>query len=460
MSSPKQKLSHTTKYLFLACVFLLTVSYLIGNVLMTQSKIAMKELMQESMLNAASTAAAALDGDELASIKMGDDTSNSEAFLHVRETLQMFLFNMNVKYIYTVKYLNGKNFVFLVDSDPIDPGHYGEPVVYTEALYKASQGQKDVDDTPFTDRWGNFYSAYCPVYTSDGALAGIVAVDYDARWFEDKIAINTASILFITVVSMIIGGGIIVFITTRFRKKIKSLSREMEELENDIYALNKELAANVNLQKTTNPLPSEADLDLESPSYASSFEALSSRIHKAKEDIKEYVSYVREQDYVDPLTGVGNKAAFLEYAKGLDVRVGDEKMNYSVILFDVSNVKSANEKYGMKIGDQMILDASTVLLRAFTPQTVFRIGDDDFIVVLEDTNQNGVNRLLDELFSQIAVFNACETSYDVPLALTSGSATFDSDKDRHCNDVVKRAMQDLSASKVEFYKNKNDRRKR
>ena len=451
-------MANTTKYVFIACTFLLSVNILLGIVLMAQDKESMTTLIRERMLDAAKAAAASMNGDLLASITAEDSKNKTPAFREVMKTLNLFLYSMDMKYIYTIKHLGGKNFVFIADSDPIDPGVFGEPVVCTDALYAASQGAPSVDETPFTDRWGDFYSAYCPVYDSKGNLAAIVGVDYDAQWYEDRIAMNTASILIITVFSMLIGATIIMVITTRFRKRIKTLYRELAELSGEMDSLNREMATNAPLQKTSNAAQS-AGKNAQDFGASGSFDALGDKIRQARKDMKEYVSYIREQDYVDPLTGIGNKTAYLAYAKDLDLRVGDETLDYTLILFDVNNLRNANDVHGLKAGDLLIIDTSTLLLRVFDPKCIFRIGSNDFIVIMENATPNGVNKALTSLHDEIAVFNACEKAYDMTLSVTSGTAVFDPKEDHCCGDVVKKATKELSKNKAEFYKN-SDRRQR
>ena len=113
MSKTKKKMSYTTKYLLIACTFLLTVSILLGIVLTMQSKLAMTVLIRSRMLDASNTAAAFLDGDLLKSITAVDEEDNTENYQTVMKTLTMFHENMDMAYIYTVKSLGGKNFVFV-----------------------------------------------------------------------------------------------------------------------------------------------------------------------------------------------------------------------------------------------------------------------------------------------------------------------------------------------------------
>ena len=80
-----------------------------------------------------------------------------------------------------------------MDTDPVSPAAYGENCEFTVALDSAGLGTAAVDETPYTDRWGEFYSAYSPVFDSNGNVAGIVAVDFSVDWFEDQVTSQTRS---------------------------------------------------------------------------------------------------------------------------------------------------------------------------------------------------------------------------------------------------------------------------
>ena len=96
-------------------------------------------------------------------------------------------------------------FVFMVDPTLDDPGEFGEPVVTTEALKKAAKGTAAVDEEPYTDSWGRFYSSYTPVFDSKGNVVGIVVVDFSAKWYDDQIFKETGSIIIYSMVSVILG---------------------------------------------------------------------------------------------------------------------------------------------------------------------------------------------------------------------------------------------------------------
>lgn len=457
MRKQKTKLNYATKYLLIACVFLLAVNLVLGIVLTSQSKKAMTTLIRDQMLVTANTAAAMLDGDLLGSITADDMKANSENFQTVLRDLHLFQDHMNMKYIYAVKHVDGKNFVFIADPDPIDPGKFGEPVVYTDALFQASQGTAAVDDHPFQDRWGSFYSAYSPVFDSAGNIAGIVCVDYESSWFEDWTAMHTFSILISCVISLLIASTLIIIGTNHLRKRIRILSEEITALSEEVDMFNKEMSQPSGASSQSKQWKPESQE--EESIGPNTFEVLGDKIRQAHRDVKQYASYVRELDYTDPLTGIGNKTAFVELARDIDLKIADGIASFSILIFDVNNIKLANDEYGLAVGDQMIIDMATVLLRVFAPESIFRIGSDEFIVVTQDEANADLTRSFQKLDKELEAFNDKEKNYQITLSYAKGLASFDAEKDKTCNDAFKRASKDLSKYKSDYYRQEGDRRK-
>ena len=115
----------------------------------------------------------------------------------------------------------------MVDPTLDDPGKFGEPVVTTEALKKAAKGTAAVDEEPYTDSWGRFYSSYTPVFDSKGNVAGIVVVDFSAKWYDDQIFKETGSIIIYSMVSVILGVTLVFLSTIKLRKQLKSINTDI-----------------------------------------------------------------------------------------------------------------------------------------------------------------------------------------------------------------------------------------
>lgn len=87
----------------------------------------------------------------------------------------------------------------------------------------------------------------------------------------------------------------------------------------------------------------------------------------------------------DSMTGVRNKHAYSEYEVALNemIRSGEAK-DIAVVVCDINGLKHVNDTKGHAAGDQLIKDASTLICEHFIHGAVFRIGGDEFAVVLHD----------------------------------------------------------------------------
>ena len=154
----------TSRYLVITVVFLLIVTVSLGYLLVSQTKKSIITLMQTRMLDISNTAAAMIDGDALKDVSPADE--GTDTYESIMRTLRYFQDNIDLKYIYCVRDMGDGTFTFGLDPTVEDPGEFGSPIVYTAALYEASQGNAAADSIQYEDAWGTFYSAYSPVFDS------------------------------------------------------------------------------------------------------------------------------------------------------------------------------------------------------------------------------------------------------------------------------------------------------
>lgn len=100
--------------------------------------------------------------------------------------------------------------------------------------------------------------------------------------------------------------------------------------------------------------------------------------------------------YTDPLTGVKNKHAYVELEDKIDKLIADGEMkNFSVVVFDLNDLKLINDKLGHYAGDKYIIDAVKIIQQFFPDTTIYRFGGDEFVALLEDDNYQNRHDLLD-----------------------------------------------------------------
>ena len=189
----------------------------------------MEELLKKEMIDVARSAAATVDGDYLMNIHEGD--KDSEEYKNCYNTLSVFLNQTQAKYVYVVRRHVTGRYGFVLDTDPEDPGEYGEPVEGTEAMEDAVHGTPSVDDRAYEDRWGSFYSAYAPVYDSTGKFAGLVCADFPADWYEGEVETQMRLIIIIVSSAIILSILIIILVLWNAAREAKIKSAEKEELE-------------------------------------------------------------------------------------------------------------------------------------------------------------------------------------------------------------------------------------
>jgi signal transduction histidine kinase/CheY-like chemotaxis protein len=277
----RKKMSLRTRAILLVALFMLATNLALGAVLLHQSRRAMKEQIDARMLDVVNTAAAMLDGDVLDRLTAAD--KGTPAYQAVYDTLARFLDNINLDYIYYVRDMGDGTFTFGIDPDPVAPGEFGAPVVYTDALYAASRGTPSVDDEPYEDEWGRFYSAFSPVFNSAGNVAGVVTADFSASWYENEINQNQRTILLACALFLAISIGITLFLTGQFSRQMETIRGSLSDLAEDMASLTKQSAA---AGETPAPVPDMKTDDIQ---------ALGQSISGLRDRLRDYVRHTTTQ---------------------------------------------------------------------------------------------------------------------------------------------------------------------
>lgn len=194
------------------------------------NRIAIKKSIQQRMLDIANCAAGSLNGDVLETLTV--ENQGSPEYWAVYNTLAVFRDNVELEYVYGIKPEGDGHFTFTVDPDINEPGEFGSEVKYTEALAAASMGTSAVDEVPYTDAWGTFYSAYSPVYNSSGKVVGVIAADFSQTWFDAQLSEQTHSTIIsysaILLVTILIAAILSLIIVRPFVRRQEQLSMEVE----------------------------------------------------------------------------------------------------------------------------------------------------------------------------------------------------------------------------------------
>ncbi len=104
----------------------------------------------------------------------------------------------------------------------------------------------------------------------------------------------------------------------------------------------------------------------------------------------------------DELTGTKNKTAYQEMEKTLQKLIDSGKDEpFGILVSDINELKLINDTKGHRAGDEHIRDACRMICRIFSHSPVFRIGGDEFVVVLRGQDFRNRESLTAALRSQV-----------------------------------------------------------
>lgn len=136
----------------------------------------------------------------------------------------------------------------------------------------------------------------------------------------------------------------------------------------------------------------------------------------------------------DSLTGIRNKHAYSYNETELNKKIkNNEIKKLAIIVCDVNGLKLVNDTQGHAAGDKLIKDASKMLCEHFTHGAVFRIGGDEFVVILQEKG-------FDTMEETMAVFNSKveENIKTKEVVIAIGYSVLEESDDR-LRDVFERA---------------------
>ncbi|OHD11662.1 MAG: hypothetical protein A2Y41_01050 [Spirochaetes bacterium GWB1_36_13] len=151
----------------------------------------------------------------------------------------------------------------------------------------------------------------------------------------------------------------------------------------------------------------------------------------------------------DQKTGCFNAKFLHEYADKEIKRSKRYSQNLSVLILDIDNFKTLNDKYGHLFGDK-ILKKFVEVLKASSRDEDFlaRFGGDEFIVLMPQTGRIGARALAERIKSRLQEYFVDKEFHKEKVSVTfsGGIATYPYDADNF-ETLMKRADQALYKSK-------------
>ena len=117
-------------------------------------------------------------------------------------------------------------------------------------------------------------------------------------------------------------------------------------------------------------------------------------------------SSLERKAYFDTLTEVYNRL----YLQENEVRLSAEQ-NFGVAFFDLNNLKSVNDTYGHKAGDELLRNFVKLLRLQFPQSFIYRVGGDEFVVISLHQQKDIYLSICDKMRSALNQTNEAAIGY-------------------------------------------------
>ena len=153
--------------------------------------------------------------------------------------------------------------------------------------------------------------------------------------------------------------------------------------------------------------------------------------------------------YVDTLTGLQNRTAYYEYNDVLNKKEDGGKADFSILMIDVNYLKKMNDTYGHEQGNLYLQRAAELIRGTFGDEHTYRIGGDEFVVILEGKAQEGAEEKISAFREEMARQQADESLQPwEKVSAAAGMAKYEQGRDATTEEVLRRADEAMYREKI------------
>jgi diguanylate cyclase (GGDEF)-like protein len=143
--------------------------------------------------------------------------------------------------------------------------------------------------------------------------------------------------------------------------------------------------------------------------------------------------------YRDALTGLRNTTAYKAWISEFDKQRHENTLEYGVVVLDINFLKETNDRFGHDVGNRLIVTAARIISDTFKRSPVFRIGGDEFVVIVQNRDFQDCDALIQKLYEDCGEEMLLAGEQRIPVSIASGSAVYDPLIDNGFVDVFNRA---------------------
>ncbi|MCR5566343.1 MAG: GGDEF domain-containing protein [Clostridiales bacterium] len=153
--------------------------------------------------------------------------------------------------------------------------------------------------------------------------------------------------------------------------------------------------------------------------------------------------------YIDTLTGLQNRTAYYDYNNELNKKLDEGRADFSILMIDINWLKKMNDTYGHEQGNLYLQGAANLIRSVFGDDHLYRIGGDEFVIILEGKAQEGTEDRIRKFKEEIARLQADESLKPwEKISAAVGLARYEKGVYRETEEVLRKADEVMYADKM------------
>ncbi len=311
-------------------------------------------------------------------------------------------------------------------------------------------GKKLDTSQVWDNEWGHTYAYYTPLIIN-GKKLGLIGTEVEVKTVNEGILKNTLKqIAVIGVVVTLCVSGMLWFINKRYISKIVRLDEKVKE-----YAESKDATIAGIIEEDATGGDELAALSMQTSAMILEMDNyIKNRVETMQKlgEAREKADTMSELATKDALTGIRNKRAYDREIRRVEWEMqAQEGKEFGIVMIDLNFLKRINDTYGHEQGNVAIKKLCHIICKVFEHSPVFRIGGDEFVVVLENEDYKNVKELVarfDATLNEMSQDTSLEPWERISAAL--GVAYYNPLTDNSVANVFKRADKAMYLRKKEM----------
>ena len=327
-------------------------------------------------------------------------------FEHAREA-----FNLPYTY-YIVPKEDEYKMVYMIDGERSYKGPDGKKAEQGEFLYLGDEYYNAPEEYPvqwntwftgeiqndfqiWNNAWGYTYAYYIPLIIN-GQKLGLIGTEIKVENVNKAILHNTLKLTgFMAAALVFLFALLMAFINQRYIQKVVRLETLMRKFARNkdpkiVSEIREGITGNNEITLVCHQF---ADMILELEKYMNNLV----ETNKELQVTRHHADLMNELANKDSLTGIRNKTAYDNEVVHIEAELAAGRKEFGIVMIDLNYLKQINDTYGHALGNVSIKKLCEEICAVFVHSPVFRVGGDEFVVILENSAYENVVALIERL---------------------------------------------------------------